>query len=594
MFAVEGVEGYSHGSRDILAYTTSSQDECIIGSAEEPVVLTTVEFSTVEETFDLTGDGRVDTDDVDVVIGAIWQGGTSSGGKGDFDKDDEVTVNDLNIMIGQAFSGVLPKQASQADDVAQDASATAAVGRLTPPTPPLEAAQEDTVNVFIRDFEIELGKTKDVQVWMNCASMWAFQVDLQLPEGVTIEHAALYDWSQNLSELYRLETRRLDNGNYRLLVYCIDKRGTIGGTKMRVIDLTLKAAAEAPGNSQAKAIFSNFKYSVYSHYLSTGLCKPECNVWVHSVFVKTITLDPSSAELGQGESVQITATVLPEDAKKKTLIWYSSDDAVATVSADGLVTATPGVWPMGGNTQTATIYAVASDYGHVKSSCAVTVHRLPVLRAPALYVSMADAGRVIELPFTVLMKQDGNLASVQLNVKLPQGLRPCADEDGCYGAAGADIPCDRFGAPVVAYSDNCDNPALWPNYTVLGMNPNKVGITANPCQFYTMYVTVDPENYRPGQEPMSAWLKYSDADDVSYKSANTYVTYVYFDKELRGDVNADGVVDVDDANAILNIIIRKKTASSYAGKADANGDGLVDVDDLNIVINTILRRPISV
>ena len=93
---------------------------------------------------------------------------------------------------------------------------------------------------------------------------------------------------------------------------------------------------------------------------------------------------------------------------------------------------------------------------------------------------------------------------------------------------------------------------------------------------------------------MSAWLKYSDADDVSYKSANTYVTYVYFDKELRGDVNADGVVDVDDANAILNIIIRKKTASSYAGKADANGDGLVDVDDLNIVINTILRRPISV
>ena len=59
---------------------------------------------------------------------------------------------------------------------------------------------------------------------------------------------------------------------------------------------------------------------------------------------------------------------------------------------------------------------------------------------------------------------------------------------------------------------------------------------------------------------------------------------------LRGDVDANGVVDIDDVNALGNIMLEYKTPDDYDGIADVNGDGNVDVDDMNIVINIILEK----
>lgn len=58
---------------------------------------------------------------------------------------------------------------------------------------------------------------------------------------------------------------------------------------------------------------------------------------------------------------------------------------------------------------------------------------------------------------------------------------------------------------------------------------------------------------------------------------------------LRGDVDGSGIVDIDDVNAIINIILEKNPASDYSGEADVDGSGLVDVDDVNEVINIILN-----
>ena len=56
-----------------------------------------------------------------------------------------------------------------------------------------------------------------------------------------------------------------------------------------------------------------------------------------------------------------------------------------------------------------------------------------------------------------------------------------------------------------------------------------------------------------------------------------------------GDVTGDGVVDIDDVNAIINVILGRHQAATIQARADLNGDGTVDVDDLNIVINRILH-----
>ncbi len=53
---------------------------------------------------------------------------------------------------------------------------------------------------------------------------------------------------------------------------------------------------------------------------------------------ESVALDNTEATLGVGETVTLTATVLPENAADKTVTWTSSDDKVATVK-DGVVTA---------------------------------------------------------------------------------------------------------------------------------------------------------------------------------------------------------------------------------------------------------------
>lgn len=56
---------------------------------------------------------------------------------------------------------------------------------------------------------------------------------------------------------------------------------------------------------------------------------------------------------------------------------------------------------------------------------------------------------------------------------------------------------------------------------------------------------------------------------------------------VRGDVNGDGVADVEDLNIVINIMLSK---AAYFASADLTGDGVVDVDELNIVLNSILNK----
>ena len=79
--------------------------------------------------------------------------------------------------------------------------------------------------------------------------------------------------------------------------------------------------------------------------------------------VASISLDKTSLELNAGDKQQLTATVSPSNATAKDVHWISSDESIAKVDEDGLVTAVaPG---------TATITAYGSS--GVSASCTVTV-----------------------------------------------------------------------------------------------------------------------------------------------------------------------------------------------------------------------------
>lgn len=88
------------------------------------------------------------------------------------------------------------------------------------------------------------------------------------------------------------------------------------------------------------------------------------------VRVKGITLDKDSVVMYETETQKITATIDPVDAENPEYVFVSSDEAVATISAGGLITA------KGVGTTTIT---VTTEDGNYKDECKVEVKALEVV-----------------------------------------------------------------------------------------------------------------------------------------------------------------------------------------------------------------------
>ena len=73
--------------------------------------------------------------------------------------------------------------------------------------------------------------------------------------------------------------------------------------------------------------------------VSLGFLLLACDPPEVDVPVSSVSLDKTSVELKVGETVRLSATVLPADAKDKTVTWTSSSQSVATVSPSGEVKA---------------------------------------------------------------------------------------------------------------------------------------------------------------------------------------------------------------------------------------------------------------
>ncbi|MBR6282737.1 MAG: leucine-rich repeat protein [Muribaculaceae bacterium] len=59
---------------------------------------------------------------------------------------------------------------------------------------------------------------------------------------------------------------------------------------------------------------------------------------------------------------------------------------------------------------------------------------------------------------------------------------------------------------------------------------------------------------------------------------------------LPGDLNGDGSVDVEDVNALINVILEAISPNQLAGNSDIDGSGTTDIADVNVLINLILAQ----
>ncbi|MBN1647128.1 MAG: BspA family leucine-rich repeat surface protein [Spirochaetales bacterium] len=112
-----------------------------------------------------------------------------------------------------------------------------------------------------------------------------------------------------------------------------------------------------------------------------------------TVAVTSVSVIPISYTLMIDNTVQLAATVYPEDATNKNVSWASDNTYVATVSADGLVTAN--------NTGSATITAQTED-GNYEDTCEITC-----ISASAPFVTVWNLNYSGNTVLTIPLYHDG-------------------------------------------------------------------------------------------------------------------------------------------------------------------------------------------
>lgn len=139
-----------------------------------------------------------------------------------------------------------------------------------------------------------------------------------------------------------------------------------------------------------------------------SMLQASCTVTVSPTLVKSITLSQQSATMSINGTLQLTATVAPDDAAIKDVEWTTSDASIATVTQDGLVTALAA--------GKATITAEATDGSGVKGSCSVTVQPNNYdFIANGVYLKVVSE----ENKYCVVVYRDDNYNSYSGDVVIP-------------------------------------------------------------------------------------------------------------------------------------------------------------------------------
>ncbi len=215
-----------------------------------------------------------------------------------------------------------------------------------------------------------------------------------------------------------------------------------------------------------------------------------CAVTVSKKAVVSVLLSSSSEELMEGDTVTLTAEVLPADATYPQITWSSSNTGVATVDQNGKVKAVA--------KGTATIYGTADG---VDGTCLITVTELEQLES-SVYTVDRSAG---------LLKDISIKTSV---TELKSNLSNNPDDIKVYDKNGTQYNGELVASGMVV----------------------KLVIDGTVKDSLTISILAD----------ISGDGKI-DIDDILYIRADILNTYNFssYEKEAA-DVNKDGEIDIDD------------------------------------------------
>lgn len=304
-----------------------------------------------------------------------------------------------------------------------------------------------------------------------------------------------------------------------------------------------------------------------------------------------VSILPDKAKVYQGNTIKLSAKTLPEGTSDGLVIWSCNNESIATVDANGLVT---------GLKQGSCVVTATSVDGGFTAECTVTVMQ-PVTNVNLykheldLKVGQSETLRVDVLP--------ANADDKSLTWKSENDSIAIVDERGkITGLASGKVKIYAISNDNNKVMDYCEVIVTQP-VSGLKLNYSKYEIKGIGSTV-KLEATVIPED---ATNKEVRWVSSNDAVcmvsagnvvatglgtaviiattvDGGYMATCT-ITVVEGQTYPTGDVNEDGVVDVADVNAVINMMLHLQETNNAA---DVNGDGIIDVADLNMIINKIL------
>lgn len=287
------------------------------------------------------------------------------------------------------------------------------------------------------------------------------------------------------------------------------------------VTLTFKVKEDAaPGDAQVTVSYDpDYVFNMQDENVAFAITPGKVTVNDTSVHVTDVSVSPATLELEKGKNATLTATVTPDNATDQTVTWTSSDENVATVDADGKVTA-----KAKGNV---TITATSNDDNTKKAECAVTV----VVPATSISVN----------PTSLEMVKGGNPQTVTAEV-LPADTsdKVTWSSDNTSVATVADgvvTPVGKGTANITAtagsYSATC---AVTVTVPVTGVTLDKTSLDMKKDETAALKATVNPTD---ASNTKVAWS--SSNENVATVDANGNVT-------AKGDGTATITVTTEDGN----------------------------------------------
>ncbi|MBR5725624.1 MAG: leucine-rich repeat protein [Muribaculaceae bacterium] len=332
-------------------------------------------------------------------------------------------------------------------------------------------------------------------------------------------------------------------------------------------------------------------YAYYSFYTYSGTLtvngsslqayKNDAN-WGRFAHFKTlniaesVTLDKSQLTLQRGESQRLTATVLPADASQA-LSWTTSDENVATVSNDGVVSAV--------GAGQATIAARTTDGSGLSATCAVRVLADGVQNNNVLTLPdrvLVEKGDELALP--VGMVNNAPISALQFDIELPQGFELAANGDICL----IDLLDERVTANHSLYVREL-SPGI---IRVLISSINSTAFLGQEGDLLVLHLNIG-NDVQDGEHAVTLTnVVLADANAQTYYAPDVSAI-IEVKSFAKGDVNGDGTVNVGDYVTVANYILMLNPEPFVFSAADVDENGSIDVGDLVGVANIILGDEVA-